>query len=86
MTDAWPHAKQIAEAIVSDWMHLEADERRMDALVQAIEIELDRALANGMRIGKAAALEEAAKVAEGFLWPGDPNWVATAIRALKDQP
>jgi hypothetical protein len=35
---------------------------------------------------RSTALEEAAVVAEGFLWKGDPNWVATAIRALKEQP
>jgi hypothetical protein len=35
---------------------------------------------------RAAALEEAAVVAERYLWKGDPNWIADNIRALKEQP
>jgi hypothetical protein len=33
---------------------------------------------------RAAALEEAAVVAERYLWKGDPNWIADNIRALKE--
>jgi hypothetical protein len=51
MTDTWPHAKHIAKGIVSDWMHLEADERKMDILVKYIEEELDKAFTRGMRYG-----------------------------------
>jgi hypothetical protein len=56
------------------------------ALERAAEEAAATALTAVTPLIRAAALEEAAKVAEGFLWKGDPNWVATAIRALKEQP
>jgi hypothetical protein len=66
----WSRAKQVATYIVRDWMLLDAVERTMDKLVEEIELELDRSFDAGMRaasIGapliRAAALEEAAKVA-----------------------
>jgi hypothetical protein len=46
------NAKLVAKAIVSDWMHLEADERKMDVLVKLIEVELERAFANGMKAAR----------------------------------
>jgi acyl CoA:acetate/3-ketoacid CoA transferase alpha subunit len=47
-------AKRIAESIVREWMLRPATERKMDALVAAIEEELNRAFANGMRAGAAS--------------------------------
>jgi len=68
----WSRAKQVATYIVRDWMLLDATERTMDKLVEEIELELDKAFDDGMKavVGlsqpliRAAALEEAAKVAE----------------------
>jgi hypothetical protein len=86
----WPHAKDIAKAIVGDWMHLEADERRMDTLVKAIEVELIKAFGNGITaatpIIKSDALEEAAKLVEGDFYFASRQEIIAAIRALKVQP
>jgi hypothetical protein len=46
-------AKRIAESIVREWMLLDPTERKMDALVKAIEDELVSARVHGIRIGAA---------------------------------
>ena len=60
---------------MTDWPHAKW-------IPEDIEVQLERAFVNGRRAGEAAALEEAAKVAEGYSSTLG-RVIAVAIRALK---